>query len=102
MSILKSQSTLWSWFTYLGRAILQTRQSVTDHKTTEYITIQPGEVCQLDAGYRTLRVISGWAWIAQDGRDWVLSADQQVQLTPDRNGTLITSLRNQSVTIVVQ
>ena len=99
MSAIELQTNVASFVNQLSRVITQTHRRASIHCLPRRIVIRPGELHRIADGYRNLRVISGRAWLTQCGRDFVLVTEQQVQLTPDRNGVLVRGLRDQVVTL---
>jgi hypothetical protein len=99
MNTIALPITLSSAIIQLGRIITRTRRQALVRSVPQHITLQPGEVHRLAPGHRHLRVITGRAWLSQGSRDFVLHTEQQIQLTPNRTGALVSALRNQAVTI---
>jgi hypothetical protein len=55
------------------------------------IVLMPGELLRVPRKHRTLRVVSGAAWVSQDGRDFELSAGEILPLARTRHEALVSA-----------
>ena len=95
----QQHANLSSLTAQIGSVITQTYRRVTYGSLTQRITIQPGEVQRIAVGYHTLQIIAGSAWLTQCGDDITLEPGQQMQLTHDRDGVLVSALHHQPVVL---
>jgi hypothetical protein len=61
-----------------------------------------GEARLLPRDRRSLRVISGYAWVSIDGRDYVLARNEEIPLKRGRHPAIVTALGNRPLVYETQ
>jgi hypothetical protein len=102
MNAVELQSNVSHWIRQLSSLVARTDPRARERSLTQRHVIQTDEVYHIAAGYRTVQIIAGTAWLTQDGKDTVLVPGQQITLMPGRDGALLSSLRRQPVVVVLR
>ncbi len=66
-----------------------------DSQSVRRFALSSGELHRIARGVRHVRVLSGKAWITEDGRDMIGTPGSCIQLTRARHSTLVSGLGGQ-------
>lgn len=76
-------------------------RNITPSEVLVRLAVYPGEVYRLPEVGQRVRVVNGQAWLSAQGRDIVLSPDEQVALAESTEAALVSSLTEAPVVLEV-